>query len=293
VLHLAVFDSLSIAGWDVGTTAGVHVAPSSTFPTLGVRATRVGARAQVFVAARYSEALYGRMEREGFGDLLLTSAVGDERTLTATAGADLTLGAFDLGAEAAFVQQTDPRLLLATDTSTVMAAFVTAPGAFRRATGTVRLGWRDRAARGLYLRMRADGQVFLNPDDSGLHEREAEAIPPLWGTARLGVRALDLFDGALDLDFAVRGRAWTVFRGRRFHAPTGLFALSPAGARAVDAGGTLDAIAEAGLGGGRATVFVLYENALASRVYNGAYVVPVYPLPGPRLRFGIFWLLPY
>ena len=107
------------------------------------------------------------------------------------------------------------------------------------------------------------------------------------------MRALDLFDGALDLDFAVRGRGWAEFRGRRFHAPTALFALPPVEARRVEPSGTLGAIAEAGLGGGRATVFVTYENALAGRAYTGTYVVPVYPLPGPFLRFGVFWLLPY
>ena len=61
--------------------------------------------------------------------------------------------------------------------------------------------------------------------------------------------------------------------------------------RPADARGTLDVLAEAGVGGGRATAFVLYENVLARRAYPGAYVVPVHPLPGPRLRFGIFWLL--
>ena len=169
---------------------------------------------------------------------------------------------------------------------------MTAAGTFRRVTGTLRLAWRDRATRGVYLRAQASAQTALNEEDSDLHRREAAALPPLWGTTRLGFRALDLFDGALDLDVALRGRAWTAFRGRRFHAPTALFALPPLDARPVDAAGTLDALAEAGIGGGRATVFVAYENALASRAYAGAYVVPVYPLPGPRLRFGVFWLLP-
>jgi hypothetical protein len=172
------------------------------------------------------------------------------------------------------------------------ATFVTAAGTFRRATGTLRVGWRDRAARGFYVRAQANVQTFLNATDSDLHEREAEAVPPLWGTARLGFRALDLFEGALDLDLALRGRGWTAFRGRVFHPPTALFALPPLSARPVDAGGTLDVFAEAGIGGGRATVFVVYENVLADRVYPGAYTVPVYPLVS-GLRFGVFWLLPF
>jgi hypothetical protein len=291
--HLGALDSLAVAGWEIGATAGVHVTPSSTFPTLGLRVERRGAVAGGFADVRTTGVLYGRVERAGFGPLVRAQALGDERTLRATAGADAALGPFDLGAEATFVQQTDPRLLLAdAPTAETPATFVTAPGTFRRATGTLRLGWRDRAARGVYLRLRADAQASLDASDSDLHEREADAVPPLWGTARLGFRALDLFEGALDLDLAVRGRGWTAFRGRIFHAPTGLFALPPRSARPVDAGGTLDVFAEAGIGGGRATVFVVYENALADRAYPGAYVVPVYPLPS-GLRFGVFWLLPY
>ncbi|MEP0547377.1 MAG: hypothetical protein ABJF88_10635 [Rhodothermales bacterium] len=290
-LHLTVQDSLAVAGFDLDAEAGLHTGAEASFPSLGLRVERAGGAARAFASARYGGATVGRIERVGFGDVVRAAGTGgDERTWIAAAGFDAVLGAFDLGFEAELVQRTDPRLLLAEgDTA---AVFVTAPGTFRRATATLRFGWRDRAARGLYLRAQASAQTALNEADSDLHRREAEVIPPLWGTARLGVRALDLFDGALDLDLALRGRGWTAFRGRRFHAPTALFALAELDDRPVDASGTLDVLAEAGIGGGRATVFVAYENALATRAYAGAYVVPVYPLPGPRLRFGVFWLLP-
>ena len=47
---------------------------------------------------------------------------------------------------------------------------------------------------------------------------------------------------------------------------------------------TLDLVAVARLQD-RASLFLVYENALATRLYDGAYVVPVYPLPAHRLRF--------
>jgi hypothetical protein len=291
VLHFTVQDSLAVAGFDLDLGAGLHTGADASFPSLGLRVERAGGAARAFASVRYGGATYGRIERVGFGEVVrVDGPVGDERTTVAAAGFDAVLGAFDFGVEAEAVQRSDPRLLLAEgDTA---AVFVTAEGAFRRITGTLRLGWRDRAARGVYLRLRASAQTAPTETDSDLHRREADAVPPLWGSARLGVRALALFDGALDLDLALRGHAWTAFRGRRFHAPTALFALAEPDARPVDASGTLDVLAEAALGGGRATVFVAYENALASRAYAGAYVVPVYPLPGPRLRFGVFWLLP-
>ena len=290
-LHLTVQDSLAVAGFELDAEAGFHGGAGASFPSVGLRVERAGRVGQAFTSVRYAGATYARMERVGFGDLVRAAEpVGDERTLVAAAGFDAALGAFDFGLEADAVQRSDPRLLLAEGDTAV--AFVTAEGAFRRVTGTLRLGWRDRAARGIYVRVRASAQTALGEDDSDLHRREADALPPLWGTARLGFRALALFDGALDLDLALRGRGWTAFRGRRFHAPTALFALSELDARPVDASGTLDVLAEAGIGGGRATVFVAYENALASRAYAGSYIVPVYPLPGPLLRFGVFWLLP-
>ncbi len=289
-LHLAVLDSVALAGFGLEAEAGVTVAPETTFPVLGARLGRSLGATQIFAEARLAGATYGRMERDGFGTLVeAVGPVGRERTLRLAAGLDTALGPFDLGLHAEAVQQADPRVLLA-DPDT--ARFVTVSGAFRRATGTVRLGWRDRAARGVYLRLRANASGLLNSGESELHGRAAEVLPPLWGTMRLGLRALGLFDGNLDLDLAARGRAWTAFRGRSFHAPTALFALRPLDARPVDASGTLDLLAEAGIGGGRATVFIAYENILASRAYAGAYVVPVYPLPNPRLRFGVFWLLP-
>ncbi len=290
-LHFALSDSLALAGFDLDTEAGFTVAPGSSFPVLGFRVERAFGPARTFVSTRIAGATHSRVERDGFGTLARSAgAAGDERTLVLAAGFDAEAGPFDLALSGEAVRQTDPRALLA-DADTA-ATFVTARGTFRRVTGTARLGWRDRAARGLYARLRADASAFLNSGDSPVHAREAEALPPVWGEARLGVRALGLFGGNLDLDLAARGRGWAAFRGRSFHAPTALFALPPLDARPVDPSGTLDLIAEAAIGGGRATVFIAYENILASRAYSGAYVVPVYPLPNPRLRFGVFWLLP-
>ncbi len=291
-LHLALLDSVAVAGFGLAAEAGVTLAPNASFPVFGVRAERSVGAARGFASARLAGATLSRIERDGFGSLVQAEAApGGERALVLEAGLDAALGPLDLGLRGEAVQQADPRVLLADADTT--ATFVSVDGTFRRATATLRLGWRDRTTRGLYLRLRANASTFLNPDASPVHARAADVLPPFWGDARLGLRALGLFDGNLDLDLAARGRGWTAFRGRRFHAPTALFALPPTDARPVAASGTLDLVAEAGIsGGGRATVFIAYENFLASRAYAGAYVVPVYPLPNPRLRFGVFWLLP-
>ena len=287
--HLALLDSLTVGSFEVELEGGLHRA-GATFPVLGARVAWPGEAFRAEAGIRRAGALPSRMQREGFGPLLRTDGTEDaERTLSFDAGLDLRLGPFDLGLRAEALQQTDPTALVLTDT---VATFVRVDGAFRRATGSLALGWRDHAARGLYARSRVNAHAFLNRDDSPAHRREADAVPPLWGHARLGWRARGLFDGNLDLDLALRGRFWTAFRSRALHAPTALYALPFTTDRPADGRGTLDVLAEAGIGGGRATVFVLYENVLASRAYPGAHVVPVYPLPNPRLRFGVFWLLP-
>ena len=289
-LHLSVLDSLALGGFDVVLTGGIHHTDDATFPSISARVARALGGVRLFAEARRAGALTSRFEREGFRNVLAAQGTsGDERTLALAAGFDAALGPFDLGLRGEALQQTDPRLLVATDS---VATFVTADGAFRRATATLTLGWRDRARRGVYLHTRANAHAFLNRADGDLHAREAAAVPPFWGDARLGFRALALFDGNLDLDLAARGRAWSAFRSRALSAPTALYALPVSGARLVGANGTLDFVFEAAIGRGRATVFVLYENVLASRAYAGALVVPTYPLPDPRLRFGVFWLLP-
>ena len=288
-LHLAVLDSLALGPFDVELEGGWHRAGDASFPALGARIAWPGEVVRAEAGVRRAGALPSRMQRGGFGGLLRTDGVADEeRTLALDAALGLRIGPFDLDLRAEVLRQSDPTALVLTDT---VATFVRVDGAFERATGALALGWRDRAARGLYVRSQVNAHAFLNPDDSPTHRREADAVPPLWGHVRLGWRARDLFEGSLVLDLALRGRFWSAFRGRTLHAPTALYALPFTTDRRADARGTLDVLAEAGVGGGRATAFVLYENVLARRAYPGAYVVPVHPLPGPRLRFGIFWLL--
>ncbi|MDX1530296.1 MAG: hypothetical protein R3362_02095, partial [Rhodothermales bacterium] len=219
---------------------------------------------------------------------LLAGDAAAERVGIVEAGVALPLGPFDLAVRAQALERREPRLLLLDPD---VARFVTGDGAFRSAVATLALGWRRAAARGLYAEAEANAHAFLDADATPLHARAAGALPDGWGRVRLGVRGRNLFDGALDLDLALQGRGWTAFRGRGLHAPTALYGLPPPTAAPVPASGTLDGSVEASLGGGRARVFVVYENALGGRVGDPAYVVPVYPLPGPRLRFGVFWVL--
>jgi len=151
---------------------------------------------------------------------------------------------------------------------------------------TFGLGWRRTVRRGFY----AEGHVTTfrthNPGASTGHRRQAGALPEWLVQVRLGARLL-LFQ-ELDTDVYLLGRYWTPFRSRQLHAPTGLLALPEPDARRLGPSGTLDLYVEAGLR--TAKLFLVWENLTSGTALQpGALLVPVYPLPARRLRFGVYW----
>lgn len=289
--HLTVTDSLGLAGFDVRAGGGVHLDASGAYPSAHAEAARPLGPVVVRLGARHGGARRAVAERLGFGPhLVVEAAVGRERTTALTLGASARLGPMTLALDAEARQTTNPRVLLL-DEPLAPARAVTAESAFERALVTLRLGVRDDAPRGLYGHAALSAHTLLNPDASELHRREAAATPDAWGHVRLGARARNLFDGALDLDAFARVRGWTEHRGRTLHAPTALFVLPAPGTPPALARPVLDAGLEAGLAQGRARFFLTYENALAGSAFSGTYAVPVYPIALPALRVGLFWVL--
>ncbi|SHK35329.1 putative porin [Rhodothermus profundi] len=151
---------------------------------------------------------------------------------------------------------------------------------------TVGFEWRRAARRGPYARVQATTFRTFNAAASSLHRRQAAALPALLLHVRLGGRLL-LFQ-ELDTDLYLLGRYWTSFRSRLLHAATGLLALPERGARRFGPAGTLDLYVEAGLR--TAKLFLVWENIISGTVLQpGVLLVPIYPLPARRLRFGVYW----
>src|SRR5688572_20452723 len=104
---------------------------------------------------------------------------------------------------------------------------------------------------------------------------------------RIGAR-FTLFQRDLDLDVYLQGRYWTEMRSRLFHPPTGLLVVPSLSHPVFGSSGTLDVVAEIGIR--TATLFMAYENVLSGTVImRGNLIVPVYPLPERRFRFGVYW----
>ena len=284
--HATLRDTLTVAGWQVEAEGGAHAIGSDVFPTASLRVDGRG----VFASIGYAGVVPGRIEAVGYADLVEeASGLNRSRTLSAEAGLRTSLGPFAMQLRGFASQMTNPRVLVAQ--ADTVYAFQNATGSFQRLGGTLTLDWRPDAVRGVYASARATAHTLLDRDQTLVHRREADALPTVWGSVRLGFRALDVADGALDLDLAVQGNAWSTFQGRVFIPAVALFALAdPTTTLNVPSRGTLDLLATAQLQE-RATLFLVYENALAQRLYDGAYIVPVYPLAAHRLRFGVAWTL--
>ena len=284
-LHAALADSVSVSGLGLTTQVGVHSVGGEVFPSGQIRVEHGGA----FAGLGYAGHVPGRVESTGYSTRITGLDIATaERTASAEAGFAFRSGSVEVQLRGFAKLTTNPRALVSDGIGG--AAFVDLAGDVQRAGGSLTIAWRSDAERGFYAKATANAATVLNPDDSDLHRREADALPSIWANGRLGVRALGLFGNNLDLDLAMQGRAWSAFRSRTFIPAAALFALPASTSPDVPASGVLDLVVEARLQR-RATLFLLYENVLATRTYDGAFIVPVYPLPAHRVRFGLFWTL--
>lgn len=155
--------------------------------------------------------------------------------------------------------------------------------AMRYGLSTV-LGWDSES---LYATVNPVISAAQSDSDAAEARAWEQALPDWWISGRVGTRLL-LFTDDLDLDASVRIRAWPAFAGRTLHTPTGLLMLRDAGERAVPAASAIDVVFEGGVRG--ATLFFAWENILSgTNAMPGNQLLPDYPLPEQRIRFGVYW----
>lgn len=144
------------------------------------------------------------------------------------------------------------------------------------------IGFRPRARRGVY----AEAIAWIMQSD--YDEAERRSVLPNWTVnTTAGVR-YRMFAGDLILDVSLVGRAWSRMRSRVLHSPTGLLVLPSSARPDVSPSGTLDVMAKGQVR--TATLFAAFENVLSgTAITPGIEIVPGYPLPAQRFRFGVFW----
>ena len=293
-LHATLRDSIGWGATSAVLNGGLHVSDAQQYPSASVHVNHQWGWLRAFANGQLAGQPVSWIETAGFGDTVVPlDTVPTGRILYARAGLDADLGAFDVRLTGFAHTTHRPIDLYATATPDVLTVQASdAP--FRRAGATLAVGWRRDAPAGLYASAQGTGLQFLNAGAGTAHARVAETLPQVFGHGRLGARFV-AFEGDLDADLYVQGRGWTAMRSRQFHPPTGLLAVPPADApvienapRSFGPSGTLDVALEAGIRD--ATLFLTFENVLSgTSLQPGVLVVPVYPLPEQRFRFGVFW----
>ena len=284
-LTASLRDSLRLGGWATMLAATLDVGDDTI---LGgrVQDTRRLGPVRLIAEGWRAGGHTSLVERYGWGGFVRPAeALPGSRVTQGRLGVSLHTGWFDVAVFGFAHRHAQPLDLFVVQGDTVAARVADTP--FERAGATLDVGLRRTAGRGLYLTAQAAALRLLDADASPLHERVGAGLPDAWGQARLGARLL-LFRGDLDLDAALRGRFWSAFRSRTLHPPTGLLVLPPADARVFGPSGTLDLVVRGGIR--TATLFLVYENMLSgTALQTGTLLVPVYPLPQQRLRFGVYW----
>lgn len=285
-LHLNVRDSLRLAGFTSVVQGGVGWRRTGTVLTGSASLARQRGWLGVEAEVGYFRPEVARLDRWGFGGAA-EGLAGLQAPRQHRIAGRLRLGEerVRLAVFARYYQTRDAFDVFATARADTVAVQRLGEPVRHLAAGA-ELSFRRAARRGVYLVAQPTVFRLLNPAATAAHQRLDGSLPAFYLTARLGLRLL-LFQGDLDLDASLQGRFWTAFRSRRLHQATGLLVLPEATDERAETSGTLDLVLAGGVRG--ATVFVAYENLLSGVAFAGNLLVPVYPLPERRFRFGVYW----
>jgi len=286
-LHAIVRDAFRSGTFDATLEGGLHITDAATVPGGSVRLGWQPGAVRLFGEASVAGQPVSWIEEHGFGRFLTgADDIPNGRVVQGRIGFAARLGPVDVTGFGFAHEVTQPLDLYETSVTDSVAVRV-ARSPFRRAGVGGDIGWRRDAQRGFYLTAQPTLVQFLNDTDSPEHFRVRASLPRFFAHGQFGAR-YQLFNGDLDLDIALQGRFWTEFRSRLLHPPTGLLIVPPADARVFGPSGVLDVVIKGGIR--TATVFVAFDNVLSgTQVQVGTLIVPTYPLPERRFRFGIYW----
>lgn len=290
--HVLLRDSLDQGPTSMVLEVGGHVAEAQVYPSARVEVERAGP-----VQLRGTLSTGGRgstwVEANGYGAHVVgASSTPRPRVQRARVEATIVRGAWTLSAFAYAHRHTDWTDLVATDVADSLVVRTLNEAVTWAGVGA-EVYWRREATRGLYGTLRPVTHSLVAASDTPEQVALAASLPEGYVSARLGVRQL-LFQGDLDLDAYLQGRAWTRFGSRTLHPQTGLLVLPEATTVEAPGSAALDFIAQGDVR--TATLFIAFENLLSGPLVSGApapfagnFMVPLYPLPERRFRFGVFW----
>lgn len=287
--HATIRDAVDLGSSALILEGGMHLDAGRLFPSALARLNMPLGPGRVFVSGRMAGQPVSGVERFGFGRVL--RGIEDPDTgpvLHAEAGVAFAGPTLDYSLRL-FAGQTSNALdLFAADEDTAQVFVTSEP--VRRFGAVLDLGWRRQSERGFYATIQPTYLHLQNDETAGGHVPISESLPSFFGNGRFGARYL-LFRGDLDLDVYLEGRFWSEMRSRTLHPSTGLLILPESDSRVIEPSGILNFVIQAGVR--TATFFIAWDNVLASStgggLYEGVLLVPDYPFPERRFRFGVYW----
>ncbi len=286
-MHLTANFTLPLGQFTFEAEPGLHKNEHNSFIGGHSRLSMDKGWLQLFVQAAYAGQPTSWVQQYGWSNTVgALDTTPDGRTLTLQAGVTLKGGPFSLdvtGFTSRTTSYTD--YFSMADSDSITAHVFDDP--VQWAGATTILGFRKNAGRGIYLTFAPTLYQLNNAPVSANHSVLSGSLPELFIQGRAGLRYL-LFQGDLDIDLYANMRAWSSFQSRTLHPQTGLLVLRPVESRPVDESVALDVVLEAGIR--TAKLFLAFENALSyPSLIPGNLLVPDYPLPAQRFRFGVYW----
>ncbi len=285
--HASLAGSLQWGSVEMQIEPGWFNWPGESFAGGRLRLERNTDRLSVYAEASYSGRRPSWAEEYGWGSTLQPlSGNASTRIALIHTGIHVSAGPFDVGITA-FTHRSEEAVDYFTTAQPDTVQVFSLGSPVRWSGVTAEFGFRRHRQRGIYLSLTPTFYQFDNPDASAEHLILSRSLPEMYIRGRLGLRYV-LFRGDLDMDLYGRGRLWSPFLSRTLHPETGLLVLRRDDAREVEASAALDVVLEAGVR--TAKIFVAFENLLSgTTLVPGNMLVPNYPLPARRFRFGVFW----
>lgn len=289
-VHASVRDTLALSRWSADVTGGIHLFDGALRPAGAVGISGEVGAVHLALAGSLTGAPATAVERMGFRALGAADSGRPGQIAEVSVEVAWSGGGFDLSLSGFGSRTTGSRdVYMLTDYQAVpdSAAVRIASEPMLRAGAALEIGWRRDAERGFYGIVQPSVVRLLDAGEFDLHARVGRALPELFGRARLGARYL-LFLGDLDLDLFVEALYWSESAGRTLHPETGLLAVPTLSSLTFGPSTMINAGFDAGVRG--ATFFAVYENVLSgTTLMPGNLIVPLYPLPARRFRFGVHW----
>jgi len=281
--EIRVSDSTVVFDRRLILNAGFHTDDGTSFPSAGVRFYYGPGK----ISLSYSGIRSSWMDTRGFGSYTTPlSGLPDTRRARASVDAGSKVGAFRFLATAFASSEENKAVWLLDEDSRSATAAVLGEN-FMRVGAYVDLEFRSFSEQGFYALLRPTFIRSYSDDNSAATLAEKNALPEFWIHSRIGIHRR-LFKGDLDLNFSVRGTWSATMKGRRLDTRSGLLMLPGDFDRIVEESGKVDVHVEAGVKS--ATIFLSFENILyGENTWKGILIIPDYPIPAQRFRFGIFW----